>query len=335
MEFNSERFRNLCFLVLAFLPLACSVGDDHGKHIIGSPINQINPRAFQLFEEGSEQRFYSFDNYGKRMIFIDPVRKNVEFSADLGERGLGQAWLAANENLYSFHIKGGSVFVVKSGAIEPVEVIKVAGSIRSYAADEKEGYYAFVDEFFSMALLKVGADGNVLSQWTGGSIINGVSNVVAGEMLAGGKLALLTDQQSILIVDINQTLVNQAWVYEEIPGGFKSPSWLGKVDGRNDRVLVLDEDSLDLIDLANRVVVASESIKNVSVSKGGRDHVYTYDFTADKYSFYFAGPMDTIAKSEIKLTGNSPEQTYLSAESLVLKTDRKNIIKIRLSDGLV
>lgn len=334
MVFRSEVFHGLQALLMILILSSCS-GEKSEKYLIGTPIDQFNPKSFELHEEAGQQRFYSFDDYGRRIVFVNPQTRSVEFSPDLGDRTDGQAWLPGAGNSHAFHIKGGRVFVVKANSPAIVEALKVSGTIRSYAAEAKEGLYAFVDEFFSIALLKVDGQGQVVSQWTGGAIIDGATNVVAGEMIAGGKLVLLTDEQSVVVVDVESSLSTQKWVYETIPLPMQSPSWAGKIEGRGDRFLIMDRDSLDLVDLPSKSIVSTQALSSARTSKGGRDHVYLYEPSTDKYSFYSAGTGDAIIKNEVKISGLTPQQTYLSDASLVLTTSSEQILKVRLADGLV
>jgi hypothetical protein len=288
----------------------------------------------QSFEEGGKVYFSSYDAIGRRINFVDPQANGLSFSPELGDAS--HAWLSTKVDSYAFDVSGDSVAIRSNAFQSSLNVLKLAGMIKSWAADLPQGYVAFVDEFFSIGLMQIDVSGNVLKQWTGGPIINGLNSVIAGEMVDGGKLLLLVNGGSLLVVDVAASLDAKAWTFEQRDLGFKSPNWIGKVEGRGDRALVYDTVGMHLVDLSSGVILQDQSTRSsVTPSKNGIDHAFYYDYSTQNIVIIRSNGPDALQESRFKLNDERVSQSYLSADSLVVATEEGSVVKFRLSDGLV
>ncbi|RYZ57804.1 MAG: hypothetical protein EOP07_08875 [Proteobacteria bacterium] len=333
MEFLCKK--NIVAFFLFVSVAACSQSKTDEKYIIGTAIDQAGTGGtMQSFEEAGKVYFSSFDSVGRRLNFVDPQTNDLSFSPELGDAS--HVWLSTKVDGFAFDVKGSSVAVRSNGFQSTIEVLKLAGSITSWASDLPQGYVAFVDEFFSIGLLQIDPSGSVLRQWTGGPIINGLNSVIAGEMAEGGKLLLLVNGGSLLVVDVAATLEAKAWTFQQRDLGLNNPSWIGKVEGRNDRALVYDSVGMHLVDLTLGTVLQDLSIRSyVTPSKNGLDHAFYYDYTTQNIVIVRTNGPDSIQESRFKLSNPNVRQSFLSTDNLVIATDDGSIIKFRLSDGLV
>lgn len=323
-------------VIVSLLLVACSGPNDDEKFKIGTPIEQVDAQKMQLFEENGASYFYSFDSAGRRINFVDPSGGSLAFSSDLGSGQNGQAWLASTKDSYAFSLQGGTVslYSPRTGGIS--QILKLPGTVNSYAADFPQGYVAFVDEFFSIGLLKLSADGEVLGQWTGGPIFEGQQTIVSGEMIDGGKLVLATNQGNLFVVDVDASIQAESWVFNSLAPGFTNPSWVGRVEGREDRVLVHDQRRLSLVDLSSQTILDSNTVSQfASTSKNGRDHVYYYESSSGYNVIVSTKDGESLTDDRVKVNADNNISSYLSETSVVILTRDNEIMKIRLEDGLV
>lgn len=324
----------LCKIVmLTALLVSCGKASSDQEFIIGTPIDQGTDGTLQSFEEGGKVYFSTFDQLGGRLNFVDPAAQTLSFSPRLGNPG--NAWLATKDDRFAFHVSVDTVQIQTSAFQTSTPILKLTGTIKSWAVDFPQGYFAFVDEYFSIGLLQIDGSGQVLKAWTGGPIINGLKTVIAGEMVDGGKLLLLVDDGTLIVVDVAASLEAKAWKFEQRTLAFNKPSWIGKIEGNGTRAMIYDSIGLHLVDLTNDVILQSVAIRSyVTPSKNGLDHVYYYDYTTQNLAIVRPDGPDRLLETRVKLVDEKVSQTYLSSNNLTVSTASLNVLRFRLSDGL-
>lgn len=321
------------------LILSCSAAPSD-RFQIGESIEQVDANTMQVVEADGKATYYAYDPYSRRINFVDSASDTLQFSRDLGPTSAGRFWLASQTSSYYFDIKGNSISLTLPEGESSQEILRMAGIIKSYAADFSQGYFAFVDEFFSIGIIKMSAAGTLENKWIGSSIINGELNGVAGDMVPGGHLVLVTDKGTLVNIDLAATLANETWSHVDHALNFNQANWVGRVDGAADRVLILEYQKLNLVDLSAGAVLASVTFPAGTIpsdSKRGQDHIFYYSSASDKFNVIFPDTPNTLRELPIKLIGSRPVLTYLAGQSLTALTESQKIIQVevRPADAVV
>ncbi|MCX6130613.1 MAG: hypothetical protein NTX25_16330 [Proteobacteria bacterium] len=325
-------FKTLWLIASTVLVLACS-GKTRPGTTIGQAIDQFNPQFMELVELEGSQRFFSYDRYAKRLNFVEPGTQALSFSAILGDRGPERYWISGPHGKSLIDLSGKNVDV-RIGDTS-TRVLSLAGSIIAYTQDLEQGYFIFVDEFFSIALLQLGDDGAVLKKWIGGPILEGSFRILAGEIVSGGKFVLATTQSKLIVVDLAATLQNQAWSFQSIGQSQNDVSWMGRVPNRSDRILSYNGLDIRLISLTDAAVLDSKRIgSRVKVSKRGISHIGFFD-GAGLPAVVYSQDGETLKVFVSPIAEDQLIFSYLQADSLVALSAKNKVYKLRLTDGLV
>lgn len=326
-----------CFKVLSFITsillfMACSSGSGPGT-TIGQVIDQFDPQFMESVEVDGSQRFFAYDRYAKRLNFVDAGTQELSFSPILGDRGPERYWISGPQGRSLIDLSGKNVDVRIGDSSTPV--FALAGSIVAYTQDPEQGYFVFVDEFFSIAILQLGNDGSVLKKWIGGSILDGSFRILAGEIISGGKLVLATTQAKLIMVDLAETLRSQAWSFQTLGENQSNVSWMGRIGQRSDRVLSYDGQDIRLINLNDASVLDIMRIgSKVNVSKRGLSHIGFVN-TSGLPAIVYSQDGETLKVFVSPVAEDQAIFSYLQADSLVALSAKNKVYKLRLSDGLV
>ncbi len=321
--------------LLAFMLFACGQNKDYGENTIGTPIDQGGRNgSMQVFEMSGNVYFSSYDQASGRINFVDPQVESLSFSPK--NLDTSHTWLATKSDSYAFDVSKREVKLLSNGFSSSQSLFNLAGEIESWAVDLSQGYVAFVDEFFSIALVQLDSTGQVLKKWTGGPLIDGSRTVLAGEMMPGGKLLFLIDDGSLLLIDMEATLTSERWVFESKDFQFIKPDWIGRVEEGSDRALVHDANGLHLVNLSTGSKLETLALAaNLTFVKNGIHHAYYYESASESLVLIRPTSQDELQEVRLKIGAKGILQSYLSQEYFVALDEEGNVTKVRLSDGLV
>ncbi|MBF0443420.1 MAG: hypothetical protein HQK54_16050 [Oligoflexales bacterium] len=327
-------------LTLYAATLSCSEKSakfSSNESTIGRTIEPASSQTMNMLAQGGKTGFFAFDRYSRRINVIDIETGNLAFSGPIDQATEGDFLVSSKNNQYIMIVSKNKVFIQNIAANTRVQALKLAGSIGAYALDMNAGYYAFVDEYFSVGLMKLDTDGKILSQWTGGPVLEKKFNTVAGEMLPGGQLVLVSKEGELLKIDADKSLQKRSWVFENQPFSFSNPTWVAQVPGRSDRVMVLDSKGLYLIDLSSAATIDKKDLSGISpsTSKNGLCHIHFADLATGYYNLISSKDGDHLDSFYLRDYGYKLSNTYLTDEYLAASVEGRKIVKIRLNDSLV
>lgn len=156
--------------------------------------------------------------------------------------------------------------------------IKLFGKPRSAAFRENLGLLVVYDDLMNVGIVKMSATGLVQSTWVGGPVIEGAT-IAAGDVDEAGRLVLMMSDGVIVIVNIDQTIAQDKWVFTKFDSGLTGVSWLAPLSGDNGRrVLVRSRSKVAILDLVSETNVSERDVSGetaVKLSKSGDPHVIT------------------------------------------------------------
>jgi hypothetical protein len=188
----------------------------------------------------------------------------------------------------------------------PVELL---GSVTSIAFDPVHHLAVLSDEFQSMALLVLSPDGEVVGSWKAGSLFDEDKYVVAGTMLADGRLILSLGETTIAVIDVQKSVASQKWEYDsfEVPDA-KQMSWLAAVPGQESLVMVADGTRVVVLDVDAEKVFDELPLEGAEILGKFRDyvpHVITRDVSGtDVNTVIYVKKSGKLGDTSIKGTTN-------------------------------
>lgn len=149
--------------------------------------------------------------------------------------------------------------IVNLDGTSQVNPLKFKGTPVSAAFDSKNGYLVMYDNLQSIGLLSLRQNGEVISSYLSGPIIDNQAAIKAGDINGSGQLilaveSLKTDSAStstykILVIDIAESLKQQKLIYTENTTTLTSIAWLAPTGSTNDEILVRSSDTISLVNL--------------------------------------------------------------------------------------
>ena len=160
---------------MSFLPLmtSCSNFTKGEKFIIGEKISSADAPSLRTTLTAGEAIFYGLDQYSGRVNFIHPSSAQITSSAVLKSTPSPKSWFAGPNGRFFFAIDGKTVARQAQDEGNSENLLTMADTIVTVASAPKRGLYAFVDDTFSIGLIKVDDDGHLLKSWKSGLRIAG------------------------------------------------------------------------------------------------------------------------------------------------------------------
>ena len=228
------------------------------------------------------------------------------------------------------------------------------------------------DDLYSVGILKFAEDGEITDSWLGGPLLAEGKVITAGDIDKSGRLILSASDGSILVVDIEATLAQDAWQFISFAAGLADINWIAPDPSNADLVLAASEYNLGVINISTQTLVDSIELKGTTSAKTGglfyKDDSFGPSYMYDDYyekqrtiGFSKAGKPHVIARSsagaapvlyyagadgKIKThtLQNAPEgyyrQSFITPDStelvVMLQTDygKSRVLGLRLTDNL-
>lgn len=311
-------------LLLSFLFLsACNYHpqgpDTTNENILGNKLENVSPMKAA---DGSEKKIIT--------IFDETIRKVHEFDLTTMTCPRSFAVLNPNEKHYVLNDQNGnyiidfsskhlSVFDRNSNAQhQPIEFV---GKPVSAAFRPELGLLIMYDDLKNVGVLKLLPDGHVAQAQTFGSIVEGEDAIAAGDLLEDGRLVLSLSDNSLVIIDIQQSLAQGHFVFTKQATSLTKISWLAPVPNKPNLVFMKADNQAVLYNLSTASVVATLPVDMViKLSKSSAPHmidrkdantarlVYTDGVSIKAITLY--NQTAAILSSELDLAG----QTWTSVE---------------------
>ena len=313
--------------------------------VIGASVNQ-DPPAWRFFTSGGAPVFYGYDIYAARMDVVKAGNSEVQTSAVLPVPARTDSWFAGPGGKFYFTFEDRELFVINPYDGARTSVKKSPGAIKSAAADEAQGLYAFVDEYFSVTLVSVGQDGKIAGQWTGGPVLGQGVVIAAGDILPGGTLMVVTDKNAVALIDVKASIDKSAWSFRQFDLELTGMNWVAAVAGRTSRALVTDSHGIYLVDTQGGKVLDSVlPTAKFYVQKTGKPHLRYFDEQSKSWTFVSAGEGDTLQQQQLTSpAATSSEQDfeliyltkdYVNAVSAGTAGRSRRVLSVRFTDALV
>ena len=344
------KFHNLLKILLpifgAFIITHCGESNSGAsKNKVGLAVNQ-DPLAWRFYVNGGSPTFYGYNKYTNRINVVKSGDTQVQISAALTIPARTDSWFAGPAGKFYFGFENRDLFTINPTSGEKSSVKTFAGTITSVASDPDQGLYAIVDEYFSITLLTVSPEGQVLSQWTGGPVLGQGVVIAAGDILPGGQLLVVSNKDTAGLIDIKASIEKAAWTFKKFDLTLSGMNWVAPVSGRSDRVLIGDAKGIYLIDTqAGTTLDSVIPPASFSLQKLGKPHLRYFDTTNNKWIFVSGTTGDTLLKQELPNSSNADSAStfqmvyltndYLNAVSAPSAGKSRRVLSVRFSDALV
>lgn len=295
--------------------------DTDNEHIIGNRLENV---AAMKSTDGSEKN--------KIAIFDETIKKVHEFDLDTMKCTRTFKVLQPDEKHYvvndpngnyivDFSTKHISIFDKNSNIQD--DVVKFIGKPVSAAFRPELGLLVMYDDLRNVSILKMLPDGHVVQAETFGSVVGDEESISSGDLLEDGRLVLALSDNSLVIVDVQQSLNQGQFVYTKQVTTLNKISWISPVPNKNNVILVKADDQAALYNINSASIVASMNVNVIEkYSKSSYPHmidrvdpktarlIYT-DGVSIK-SVTLQNQMTAIANSDLDMN----DQTWTSVELL-------------------
>ncbi len=207
--------------------------------------------------------------------------------------------------------------------------IHFLGTPVSSAFNQTNRILIIYDDLNSVGILKLNEQGLVLKSWVGGPIIAGDSSILAGDITSSGNLIVSRSDNSLAIVDLEQSLDQQDWVYTEQTLSRNNIKWLAPIGV--DKVLFQSDEALVLYDYVAEVeidILDTVDLDTKLYSKITDAHVLYKDLN-DNYTLAFS---DGLSIRTRLLTNIGPNNILQS--TLNISQDQWSIVKSNFQNRL-
>jgi len=344
------KFNNLCMIVVtfatAFTLSNCSGSNSaSSKNTIGLAVNQ-DPLTYRFFMNAGSPTFYGYDTYANRINVVKSGDIQVQTSNVLSVPARTDSWFAGPAGKFYFAFEGRELFTLNPTDGAKTSIKTFAGTIKSVASDTDQGLYAFVDEYFSITLMIVSNEGQVLSQWTGGPVLGQGVVVAAGDILPSGQLLVVSDKATAALIDVKASIEKSTWTFKKLDLALSGMNWVAPISGSVDRALISDAKGIYLIDTqAGTTLDSVIPTGTFSVQKLGKPHLRYFDTPNNKWIFVSGTTGDTLLKQELPNASGANSQSaiemvyltndYLNAITSATKDKQRRVLSVRFSDALV
>lgn len=338
-------FKNL--LAVAFVVLLTGCGEiDLGKDVDFGIGEKLNPISTMVDANGV--------NTSDVILFDKTTRYIHKFS--LSDMTHQRAWKVQNPSLdhyvlqassgnYAIDISQKHISIFRADGSSTHNPIRMPGEPHSASFRSATGFVAIYDRTGAVGFLKLGANGEVIDSWVGGSIVDEDVMLEAGDFMEDGRLVLSLSDDSIAVVDATQTMAQKKWIFTKFAAPFADIKLISPIPSQPTLIMAFSSKNLALISLDTNSVVATLDLtiysKTVAFSKrvnphfifekplGGRTLVYSKDGLIKQRDL----PASLIANVSSTILDLAADQ-WTMVEKSRYKSGATNLLKYRFSDML-
>lgn len=270
-------FKNIfLFSALAFSLSACTLGplEDPDFNNIGTTVDNVS----SLTPSGTTRptNLVIYDKTVKKIHQFDLDKMTHVRAFDVVGAEEEHYVLADLEGRYAIDLtkKGFSILRMDGSVLNP---LRLPGNPRSTAYRPELGILVIYDDLNSVAIMQINSDGSVPDNkkiLLGSMLLDGIS-ISAGDVTDDGKMVVSLSDDSMAVVDIEQTLATKSWVFSRFTTNLTRISWVAPVPRQPSQVLVRTSDKIALIDVVAQTVLAEKSYTDIvsKLSKNRDPHV--------------------------------------------------------------
>lgn len=264
-------FKTFGILQLAIISViglcACSPGSkvEREENVIGLPVEKISSMVkvnggdsdqIAVFDEVTRKihQFRLSDmHYLRSFSVASPEKKHVLVAHDKGNYVI---------DIWDQHLE----IFDKTGAVQ-IDPIDLVGTPVSVAFRQEDNLFVLYDNLNNVSIIRFDSEGQVEKTWIGGSVLGASSSITSGDLVAGRQLLLSLSDGSLAVVDVDQTLLQQKWVFTNFNPGIAGISWIAPVLDNPDQVLVKGQSALAIVSLNAKATVTSLDLSGLQLEK--------------------------------------------------------------------
>lgn len=228
------------------------------------------------------------------------------------------------------------------------------------------------DDLYSIGILKFSENGEIVDSWLGGSLIAEGKSITSGDLDKLGRLILGASDGSMIIVDVEATLTQDAWQFSSFSTGLGEIKWVGPDPTSPNLVLIASADTLGIVDTTTQTLTDSKAIVGprygdltgmsrkstsrysqylsddyygkkqiIGFSKAGKPHAIARTSTETAPNLFYAASDGKIKTHQLQNAAvGYYRQSYLSSDlsefTLLLQSSysKAQVLGLRLSDNL-
>ena len=340
--------RNPTFVMAAWLCISLwrcgSSSPVPGSDQIGDSLSFVTSSYVQ--GPAGSDLVYAYDHYVQRFHQFDLSTPAIMASFSVRESKTHHI-LSSASGAYLVDVSEEHVDLVVPGQASQTDVLHLSGKPATSAAIPSEGIYVIVDELKSIGCLLVDDNGTVTGSFVGGAKLGALDTVLAGDLLPGGKLVVSLSDQSFAIIDVKQSVTQQQWVFDTMPGVSETIDWVSRIPDASNRFVATTATQIVVMDISTQTVVSQTALDKTLVARfrnaqphlyasdGTNLFLYTIDPAGQVSSQILAGSITAVSDSTL-----DQDRSHITIVQQDLSPDElgfayPKIFRIRLSDSLV
>lgn len=158
--------------------------------------------------------------------------------------------------------------------------LKFSGLPVSVAVQQQLGLFVLYDDLQSTGIIKLGSNGEVANSWVGGSLLSTGASIVSGDLNSNGQLVLSLTGGTLAVVDVEETLGQQKWVFEQFASGINDINWMAPLPNQPNLFLAKSATKIVLFNITNKSIIDSVNISGQQIqqlSKSIEPHLLLLD----------------------------------------------------------
>ncbi|MBP9708441.1 MAG: hypothetical protein KBD78_12425 [Oligoflexales bacterium] len=332
--------------ILFLLIISCSTKEEIEKS--GYIGETLEPTSFQFKDDVNADAAFFVDDPSSRILELKLADMSISKSFALSNAGNEHTLASGPDGSYVIDFSTKHLEIIKTDGTRSEQFLDFQGTPVSAAFDASLGIMVMLDDIYSVGLLMLSETGDLRKSWLGGSLIAAGKSLRAGDIDSKGNLLLSTSDDSIAIVNIEESIDAKEWVSESFATDLENIYWIAPDSDLDGLSLLLSKESLAIFNSNSGSISEQKELPSATMrvsinSKNGKPHVITTDKNGTTIQLHFinsGGSLDTvnIPPSGIDLFPIS--DSYLDKDLSTFTYFRTlfdgeyEISKFRLSDNL-
>lgn len=250
------RSNQLLFSIVGFCLMigltACGPLMPSGANLVGDELSEMSSLTSDTGQH--LQKIALFDSTVGRIHQFSIGKMSLQRSVSVRHANIPHTVLYNPTDDYIVDLTTRHLSIFDADGRATHDPIKFIGTPISASFRPSLGYLVIYDSLSNVILMKLGASGQVLKIWTGGPVLNGAS-IAAGDIDASGRLVLAMSNGSISLVDIEQSLDQQQWVFTNFMTTLSGFQWLAPVRGQPDQVILATLEEVAILDVGSQTIL--------------------------------------------------------------------------------
>lgn len=316
-------FGFLSFLGLASCGYSGGALTETNDYIIGNPTKSMSGLSSR--DEGESSSVVLFDKTVRRIHQFDIVNmKHVRsFAVRNSEEAHSVLHGQGGNYIVDLSSKGLTIFNKYNQANH--QALGFQGKPKSAAFLPSKGLLVVYDDLMSVGMLKLDVNGEVLNSWLGGASIVGNKTIASGDINSDGTLILALSDDSIVLVDLEQSMTQKKWVFTQFTTTLSDLRWIAPLPQAPHQILVRSKDKFSLIDINTHALLSSETITGTErlASKFNDPHILVESGGILKVVYAEGGLVKT---KTVYRPNSSSKINYVLASNLDLARDEWSFV---------